>query len=113
MPCLPPSRSRGATGVPGTGGTAARERGESMIRFGVQIRTKTGQRIDNISIIAATQPDAERRLRQMYHHCEIIDWHEQAVPRRIDTLDVEGVIGLISGAAANMPSMSVQKSGAQ
>jgi len=84
-----------------------------MIRFGVQIRTKTGQRIDNISIIAATQPDAERRLRQMYHHCEIIDWHEQAVPRRIDTLDVEGVIGLISGAAANMPSMSVQKSGAQ
>ena len=78
-----------------------------MIRFGFQIRTKTGQRIDNISIIAATQPDAERRLRQMYHHCEIIDCREQAVPRRIDTLDVEGVIGLISGAAANMPTMSV------
>mgnify|MGYP001050759604 FL=1 len=78
-----------------------------MIRFGFQIRTKTGQRIDSISIIAATQPDAERRLRQMYHHCEIIDCREQAVPRRIDTLDIEGVIGLISGAAANMPSMSV------
>jgi hypothetical protein len=78
-----------------------------MIRFGFQIRTKTGQRIDSISIIAATQHDAERRLRQMYHHCEIIDCREQAVPRRIDTLDIEGVIGLISGAAANMPSMAV------
>jgi hypothetical protein len=90
---------------------AAGAREEGMIRFGFQIRTKSGQRIDNISIIAATQPDAERRLRQMYHHCEIVDCREQAVPRRIDTLDVEGVIGLISGAAANMPSMSAQKTG--
>ena len=78
-----------------------------MIRFGFQIRTKSGQHVDNISIIAATPPDAERRWRQMYHQCEIVDCREQAVPRRIDTLDVEGVIGLISGAAANMPTMSV------
>jgi hypothetical protein len=81
-----------------------------MIRYGFQIRTKTGQRVDNISIIAATQGDAERRLRQMYLNCEIIDCREQAVPRRIDTLDVEGVIGLISGAATSaLPSM--QKAG--
>ena len=80
-----------------------------MIRFGFQIRTKTGQRIDSISILAATQDDAERRLRQMYHHCEVIDCREQAVPRRLDTLDVEGVIGLISGAAVRLAS--VQKAG--
>ena len=76
-----------------------------MIRFGFQIRTKSGQRIDNISIVAAKQADAERRLRQMYHHCEIIDCREQAVPRRIDTLDVENVIGLISRAALIQPSV--------
>ena len=75
-----------------------------MIRYGFQIRTKTGQRVDNISIVAATQGDAERRLRQMYHQCEIIDCREQAVPRRVDTLDVEGIIGLISGAAAHITS---------
>jgi len=80
-----------------------------MIRYGFQIRTKSGQRVDNISIVAATQGDAERRLRQMYHHCEIIDCREQAVPRRVDTLDVEGVIGLISGAAAHVAS--AQKAG--
>ena len=80
-----------------------------MIRFGFQIRTKTGQRIDNISIVAATQADAERRLRQMYHHCEVIDCREQAVPRRLDTLDVEGVISLISSAAAGIAS--AQKAG--
>lgn len=73
-----------------------------MIRYGFHIRTKAGQRVDNISIIAGSQPDAERRLRQMYLHCEIIECREQSVPRRIDTLDVEGVIGLISGAASAM-----------
>jgi hypothetical protein len=80
-----------------------------MIRYGFQIRTKTGQPVDNISIVAATQEDAVRRLRQMYHHCEIIDCREQAVPRRLDTLDVEGVIGLISGAASDLASL--QKAG--
>ncbi len=80
-----------------------------MIRFGFQIRTRSGQRIDNISIVAATQTDAERRLRQMYHYCEILECREQAVPRRVDTLDVEGVIGLISSATASIGS--VQKAG--
>jgi len=80
-----------------------------MIRFGFQIRTKSGQRIDSVSIMAASQADAERRLRQMYHHCEIMDCREQAVPRRVDTLDVEGVISLIAGSAANDPL--VQKAG--
>ncbi len=82
---------------------------DGMIRFGFQIRTKTGQRIDNISIVSATPGDAERRLRQMYHHCEVIDCREQAVPRRLDTLDVEGVISLISSAAAGVAS--VQEAG--
>jgi hypothetical protein len=83
--------------------------GGSMIRFGFQIRTKSGQRIDSVSIMAASQADAERRLRQMYHHCEIMDCREQAVPRRVDTLDVDGVISLIAGSAANDPL--VQKAG--
>ena len=69
-----------------------------MIRFGFNIKTRTGQRVENISIMAGSQGDAERRLRQMYHHCEIIECHAQSVPRRVDTLDVEGVIGLISGS---------------
>lgn len=72
-----------------------------MIRYGFSIRTKSGQRVDSISIVAASQADAERRLRQMYLACEILECREQSVPRRIDTLDVEGVIGLISAAASS------------
>jgi hypothetical protein len=79
-----------------------------VIRYGFNIRTKHGQRVENITIMAATQGDAERRLRQMYHQCEIVECQERCVPRRLDTLDVEGVIGLIS---ASTPSM--QKAGTQ
>jgi hypothetical protein len=43
-----------------------------MIRYGFTIRSRTGQRIENVSIIAGSQNDAERRLRQMYLQCEIL-----------------------------------------
>ena len=74
------------------------EKEASMIRFGFNIRTRMGQRVDNIQIMAATLDDAERRLRQMYVSCEIIERREQSVARRNDTLDVEHVIGMISAA---------------
>ena len=76
-----------------------------MIRYGFNIRTKHGQRVENILIMAATQDDAERRLRQMYHHCVIVDCMEQSVPRRLEPLDVDTVIRLIS--------LSAQKAGTQ
>ena len=78
-----------------------------MIRYGFNIRTRHGQRVDNILIMAATQSDAERRLRQMYHQCVIVDCHEQSVPRRFEPLDVDSVIALISAGS------SLQKAGTQ
>jgi coenzyme F420-reducing hydrogenase gamma subunit len=67
-----------------------------MIRYDFNIKTRTGQRVENISIMAGSQSDAERRLRQMYQRCEIMECNAQKVPRRVDTLDVEFVIGMIS-----------------
>ena len=75
-----------------------------MVRYGFSIKTRHGQRVENIHIMAGSQDDAERRLRQMYHHCEILECREQAVPRRVDTLDVEGIIGMISAAAPSAMS---------
>ena len=55
-----------------------------MVRFGFNIRTRTGQRVDNILILAASLTDAERRLRQMYTQCEILERREQHVHARGD-----------------------------
>ena len=49
-----------------------------MVRYGFSIKTRHGQRVENIHIMAGSQDDAERRLRQMYHHCEILECREQA-----------------------------------
>jgi hypothetical protein len=58
-----------------------------MVRYGFNIRTKTGQRVDNILILAASLGDAERRLRQMYLQCEIIERREHSVAGRGETAD--------------------------
>jgi hypothetical protein len=64
----------------------SRER--AMIRYGFNIRTRTGQRVDNIHIMAASMVDAERRLRQMYLMCEIIDRREQLVQGRSEAAEL-------------------------
>src|SRR6266576_5823230 len=89
-------------------GWADPRRAFDMIRYGFNVRTRTGQRVDNIMIMAPSQGDAERRLMQMYVQCEIIECRLQSVPRRFETLDIEGVIGMI--AAAGPPS--IQEPGA-
>ena len=53
-----------------------------MVRYAFNIRTRTGQRVDNILILAASLTDAERRLRQMYMQCEILERREQKVNER-------------------------------
>lgn len=78
-----------------------------MIRFGFSIRTKSGQRVDNIQIIAATPGDAERRLRQMYQQCVIVERREQSVARRLDAR-----VYAVAATAAGVPA-SARKSGTQ
>jgi len=67
------------------GGTGHDQEGnDAMIRYGFTIRTRMGQRVENVSIIAGSQRDAERRLRQMYVQCEILECRERSVPRRFE-----------------------------
>ena len=85
-----------------------------MIRYGFNIRTHTGQRVENISIMAPTREDAERRLRQMYQKCEVVECHTQTVGRHSETLDIASVIQRVSASdppRALVASQSVNKSG--
>ena len=50
-----------------------------MNRYGFNVKTRSGQRVENIVIMAASRGDAERRLMQMYVQCEILECREQAV----------------------------------
>ena len=67
-----------------------------MVKFGFNIKTKSGHKVDNIVIMARDIGEAERRLRQMYLECQIIRSHESASDPRRQPLDVDSLIGLIS-----------------
>ncbi len=69
-----------------------------MIRYSFTIHTRTGQRIDNVSIIAGSQKDAERRLRQMYLRCEILECREAAIPRNLAAMGMASVIDLFAAS---------------
>ena len=73
-----------------------------MTRYGFNLRTRMGQRVDHIMILAASLADAERRLRQMYWQCEILECREHSTPSRVATLDVEGMIGLIAAGPSSI-----------
>ncbi|MBI2961717.1 MAG: hypothetical protein HYY28_15505 [Betaproteobacteria bacterium] len=44
----------------------------STTKFGFRIRTRQGLVVANLMIHGRDEADAERKLRQMYQHCEII-----------------------------------------
>jgi len=75
----------------------------TMVRYGFNIRTRSGQRVENISIMAPSLPDAERRLRQMYDRCQIVECLTQSIGRRVDALDLASVIEMIGAADAPLP----------
>ena len=44
-----------------------------MIKFGLKIRTRSGLPVDNLVVHTRDQAEAERKITQMYMHCEIIE----------------------------------------
>ena len=79
-----------------------------MVRYRFTLRTRAGQRIDNVSIIAGSQTHAERRLRQMYDRCEILHCHEAAIPRSFDTGGMASVIDLFVSSPPTVIGQSGQ-----
>ncbi len=67
-----------------------------MIKFGFKIRTRSGLPVDNLVVQARDQAEAERRITQMYLHCEIIECKQIAAQSRDEGVDLEGIISLIS-----------------
>ena len=67
-----------------------------MIKFGFKIKTRGGTVVDNLMIAARDRADAERKVTQIYHHCEILDCHEKQTPLKEEAFDLERAINLIT-----------------
>jgi len=69
----------------------------SFTKFAFRIRARIGVVVDNLLIHGRDAADAERKLRQMYPGCEILDCTCQtACERSFVPTSYEDVLGLIS-----------------
>ena len=60
-----------------------------MQKFNFSIRTRDGLPIKRLTISGRDQEEAERKLKQMYHHCEIINCtshHQEIIKKGQNTL---------------------------
>jgi hypothetical protein len=66
-----------------------------LTKFGFRIRTRLGMVVDNLMIHGSDEEAAMRKLRQMYHGCEILECVRHDAPARAPIVNFEDVAGLI------------------
>jgi hypothetical protein len=67
-----------------------------MTKYGFKIRTRSGGVVENLLIHARDRPEAERKISQVYHQCEIIECQEVTPTLKKEGLDLEDVVALIN-----------------
>lgn len=69
-----------------------------MRKYGFSIRTRSGSTVDGLVIQGRDAAEAEKKLRQVYHHCSVLVMRELA--DTVDASDVESVISVIAAEGA-------------
>ena len=67
-----------------------------MIKFGFKIKTRSGTVVDNLMFAARDRLDAERKVTQIYQHCEILECRELQQTIKEEAFDLESAINLIN-----------------
>mgnify|MGYP001608740562 CR=1 FL=1 len=67
-----------------------------MNKYGFRIRTRTGMTVDNLQVQAPDRAEAERKIHQIYQHCEILECQEVTPTLKKEGLDLDDVIALIN-----------------
>jgi len=67
-----------------------------MNKYGFRIRTRSGGMVENLLVQAHDRAEAERKIAQVYHHCEILECQEVTPTLKKEGLDLEDVISLIN-----------------
>lgn len=68
----------------------------SMFKYGFRIRTRSGTPVENLVLHARDRAEAERRINQIYPHCEIVECRVIHTAIGDDGASLESIISLIS-----------------
>ncbi len=67
-----------------------------MNKYGFKIRTQRGMVVENLQVQARDRDEAESKIRQVYHQCEIVECREVVPAVKKEGLDLDDVIALIN-----------------
>ncbi len=67
-----------------------------MTKYGFRIRTRDGLVVEHLQIYGRDGNDAERKLRQMYHECEVIECVPMVGGTRMPAASFEDIARLIA-----------------
>ena len=67
-----------------------------MNKYGFKIRTRGGSVVENLQVQARDRAEAEQKINQIYHQCEILECQEVTPTIRKESLDLEDVVALIN-----------------
>jgi hypothetical protein len=68
----------------------------TMTKYGFRIRTRSGTPVENLVVQARDRAEAERKINQVYPHCEIVECRVIHTAIGDDGLSLESIISLIS-----------------
>jgi hypothetical protein len=74
-----------------------------VIKFGFKIKTRGGMLVDNLQVAARDRAEAERKVTQIYHRCEIVECVELKQAVREEGFDLESAINLIGKEGGREP----------
>lgn len=67
-----------------------------MTKFGFSIKTRGGSVVENLQVQARDRAEAEEKIRQIYHQCEILQCQEVTPTLKKEGLDLDDVLALIN-----------------
>ncbi len=68
----------------------------TTIKYRFRIRTRHGLVLENLVIHGRDEADAERKLRQMYQHCEVKECMILASGQKAGQISFEDVVSLLT-----------------
>jgi len=74
-----------------------------VIKYGFKIKTRSGTVVDNLMVAARDRVEAERKVTQIYHHCEILECREMQQMVKEEGFDLESAINLINKESGTGP----------
>lgn len=67
-----------------------------LTKFAFRIRTRSGTPVENLTVQASDQAQAERRIQRMYPYCEIVECRELTAMPRDEGASLDSIISLIA-----------------